>query len=139
MNGEVKMLEEMIKNGYGKEEKMVCSELILNGSNEVFSLGLNEDAMRLSAAFGGGMYTGGTCGAVVSALMVIGYMNTESYAKHSPAMKEKVIEFQEIVTKELGSINCIELKDMHYDDTIGCQKVYTEVARLLEEFVKEAK
>ena len=49
-----------------------------------------EEALKLSSAFGGGMYAGETCGAVTGSLMAIGY----KYGHCKPgdaAAKEKVI------------------------------------------------
>ena len=48
-----------------------CCERILRGANIAYDLGMREEDMRVSAAFGGGMGIGSTCGAIAGALMVL--------------------------------------------------------------------
>ena len=57
------MLYDLIMNDFGKEEDYNCAEKILYGANKVYNLGLSKEALKLSAAFGGGMGIESTCGA----------------------------------------------------------------------------
>ena len=47
-----------------------CCERILRGANIAYDLGMREEDMRVSAAFGGGMGIGSTCGAIAGALKI---------------------------------------------------------------------
>ncbi len=130
------MLETMILNDFGKEEDYNCAEKILSGANIAFELGLHQNTYKLSSGFGGGMATGKTCGAVVSALMVLGFLNTDTVAHKSPEMKALIIDYQETFRKRMGDIECVYLKDKFFVEDEGCKKVVSEAAKLLDELVK---
>lgn len=129
------MLEEAIMKDFGNEEDYNCAEKILCGANEVYGLGLSKEVCKLSAVFGGGMGTGRTCGAVISALMVLGYLNTETVAHQSPEVKAMAIKYQEQFISRMGSVDCSYLKENHFDETEGCKRIIVEAARVLDEFV----
>jgi C_GCAxxG_C_C family probable redox protein len=78
---------EMVVNNM-QVDKMNCAQSILAAYCE--ELGLKkEDALRIAMGFGGGMgYTGGICGAVTGAYMVIG-LKTKITDNNLPACKEK--------------------------------------------------
>ena len=60
-----------------------CSQITLGHCAE--KIGLDEkSAMRMSSAFGGGMWNGETCGCVVGALMALGY----KYGTDAPGQNE---------------------------------------------------
>ena len=65
------MLAELIESGFGNSEDFNCAEKILYGANQAYQLGLNKDALKLSAGFGGGMGIGDTCGALTASVMVL--------------------------------------------------------------------
>ena len=130
------MLEKMIQEDFGDKEDYNCAEKILCGANKAYGLNIEDKSLKLSAAFGGGMGTGRTCGAVASALMVIGYMNTETVAHKSPEVRAMAIEFQEKFIESMGSVDCSDLKDRYFKEEIGCKRVIEEAARLLDSVVK---
>jgi C_GCAxxG_C_C family probable redox protein len=79
-------------------EKMNCAQAVLTTFCE--ELGMEKmDALRVAMGFGGGMgNTGGTCGAVTGAYMVIGLkMNLES--NDLPTCKEKASALVKEFTK----------------------------------------
>ena len=47
------MLYELLQNGYGKDHDWNCAEKILYGANEAYHLGLDRNAFKLAAGFGG--------------------------------------------------------------------------------------
>lgn len=129
------MLETMILNNFGKEDDYNCAEKILSGGNIAYGLNLDDNIFKLSSGFGGGMATGKTCGAVVSALMVLGLLNTRSVAHQSPEMKALVIKYQEIFDERMGSTECGYLKEKFFVEGEGCKKVISQAAKLLDELV----
>lgn len=131
------MLEKMIREDSGIKKDLNCAEKILYGANDAYGLGIEDRSLKLSSAFGGGMGTGGTCGAVASALMVIGYMKTETVAHQSPEVKAMAIAFQEAYIHVMGSINCSDLKEQYFDESDGCKKVILAAAKVLDGLVKE--
>lgn len=131
------MLEQLVKNGFGKDEDYNCAEKVLYGANEVYGLGLDTKALKMAAAFGGGMGTGRTCGAVAAALMVIGAVKTEKVAHQSPEVKAMAVKFQEDYEGRMKSIDCAPLKEMHADETIGCSKIIETAAEVLDQLMAE--
>ncbi|MDR0468752.1 MAG: C-GCAxxG-C-C family protein [Peptococcaceae bacterium] len=98
-----------ILNGF--KERMHCSQQVLMEWAE--ELGYDrEEAARMAAPFGGGMFRGDTCGAVGGAMIAIGmkYGNsTPGDAKKDDAMQDKVKEFQEKFAARNGSTICRDL------------------------------
>ena len=64
-----------------------------------------EELLRMSAAFAGGMFRGDTCGAVTGALMALGL----AYGDDAALTAEKTAEFQAAFTERFGSTICREI------------------------------
>ena len=93
-----------------------CSQIVLRECAE--DLGYDrEEAARMAAPFGAGMFHGDTCGAVCGAMIAIGmryghdqHGDTEGNAR----MLEKVAEFQEKFIACHGSTICRDLLGYDY-------------------------
>ena len=97
------------------EEKLVsslnCAQIVFSSFSE--DTGIPEDqAELLTSAFGGGMYSGETCGAVVGALLTLG----TKYGTKIPVnptdmdiMREKTLAFRERFKQKHGSCLCREI------------------------------
>jgi C_GCAxxG_C_C family probable redox protein len=95
-----------------KLHKMNCAQAVLAAFCEDLGWEI-DDALRIAMGFGGGMgYTGGTCGAVTGAYMVIGLM-IDFNADQLQACKEKayamVHEFDARFKQLHGTVLCGEL------------------------------
>ena len=134
-------------------EGFMCSQAVLSAYAEQFGLD-REAALKVSAAFGGGMgRMGETCGAVTGAFMVIGlkYGRTavedrESHEKTTGLVREFVDGFKSIN----GSIVCRELLgcdlstqdglktfvDKKLRDTL-CTKFVRDAAQIIEQLLKK--
>ena len=55
---------------YYKKKKYNCSETIIHAANDVYSLNLDKDSMKMLAGFGSGLYSGKTCGALIGCVAV---------------------------------------------------------------------
>src|SRR4030066_960128 len=105
-------MSDVEKAGACFNEGFMCSQAVLSAYAEQFGLD-HEAALRVSAAFGGGMgRMGETCGAVTGAFMVIGLkygrtavQDPQSHEKTTRLVKEFVDRFKAIH----GSIVCREL------------------------------
>ena len=88
-----------------------CSQVVFMEVAE--ELGIDRDeAARLAAPLGGGMFRGDTCGAVTGAMLAIGarYGHFEPHDKEGDMrQQEKVKEFQKQFTERFGSTICREL------------------------------
>ena len=81
-----------------------CSQVVFMEVAE--ELGIDRDeAARLAAPLGGGMFRGDTCGGVTGSLMAIGL----AFGDDVELMKQKVAEFQTAFTERCGSTICREL------------------------------
>ena len=128
-------LSELLENGYGEEHDLNCAETILWGANAVYDLGLDRNALRLAAGFGGGMGVEATCGALTGAVMVIGRLFTRDRGHESPRLKELCSRFLEAYRTEMGSIDCAPLKARYRTEELKCRPVVLKAARLLEELI----
>jgi C_GCAxxG_C_C family probable redox protein len=130
-------LSELVESGYGEEHDLNCAETILWGANAVYELGLDRNALRLAAGFGGGMGVEATCGALTGAIMVIGRMFTRDRGHESPRVKELCVRFLGAYRARMGSIDCAPLKARYRSEELKCRAVVLESARILEKIIAE--
>ncbi len=104
-----------------------CSQAVLGTYGPRF--GLNEDeAMRVSAGFAGGMRMAETCGAVTGAFMVLGLAYCDEKCRAAEERKqayEQVVSFAEEFKARHESLACRDL--------LGCDISTPEGARLATE------
>lgn len=88
-----------------------CSQVVL--AHAAQAVGLDESlALRLGAAFGGGMFCGGVCGCVTGALMALGcaYGHDQPFdSVRSEQAKALALEFQARFAQENGNLQCSDL------------------------------
>jgi C_GCAxxG_C_C family probable redox protein len=130
-------LSELVENGYGEEHDLNCAETILWGANEAYDLGLDRNALRLAAGFGGGMGVQATCGALTGAVMVIGRIFTRDRGHESPRVKELCARFLGVYKARMGSIDCAPLKDRYRSEELKCRAVVLQAARILDALIVE--
>src|SRR5665647_1462580 len=82
------MLRTLILQGYGEKEDLNCAEKILYGANQVYHLGLDQQALKMVAGFGGGMAIESVCGALTASIMVLGYLFIKKNAHESSRIKD---------------------------------------------------
>ena len=88
-----------------------CSQIVMGYAAE--KLGICSDkALKISAAFGGGMWAGRTCGAVVGALMALGvkygYSEPNSTEQKNILLGKKA-EFEQKFAAENKSVVCKDI------------------------------
>jgi C_GCAxxG_C_C family probable redox protein len=115
------MVPEGNRKRRNKMDKMSVAELFMKGfdcSQVVLAecagdLGITrEEACRMSAAFGGGMGVGETCGAVVGAMIALGLKYghcREDAMEQKDVMNRKRAEFIEAFRGKYGSCACRDL------------------------------
>lgn len=125
----------MNKNALNKEDiaklfqnGIDCSQIIVDEERK--DLGLTrEEALKMSAAFGGGMGIGETCGAVIGAMIVLGlkYGNTgENQPEQKTLLNEKRAEFIKRFTKLYPSCVCKELLGYDFSKPEEVGKIFEE-------------
>ena len=133
------MLKELLASGYGKEQNYCCSEKLLYGANEAYGLHLPPEALKLSAAFCGGMGLGAVCGAMSASLMVLAHLYVKEKNHESTRIKTLNQEFAQKFQNQLGSWDCKDLK-LKYPSAAGNGKcdlnlILTTAAAILDEMV----
>lgn len=131
------MLVELIKNGYGNEQKLNCAQKILHASNEAYQLNLSEDALSLAGGFGGGMAVESTCGVITAGVMVL-----SSLFPAKDEISKKILygitkDFIETYRQKMGAIDCAPLKKMYRTEDTGCQDVIVEAAIILDQIIQK--
>lgn len=131
------MLYDLIMDGFGEKENYNCAEKILYGANKAYNLGLSKEALKLSAAFGGGMGIESTCGALTGATMALSSKYVKNICHEDKKIKELTKSFFEQFEKEMESINCKELKSKYKREDIGCKNIILMAAKTLDSIVEE--
>jgi C_GCAxxG_C_C family probable redox protein len=120
-----------------------CAQSVMNAF--VDELGIDRvTALKLTLGFGGGMgHTGGTCGAVTAAVMVLGLRQSLDLANPKANRDEVynlVQEFSRRFIQRHGSINCSQLLGYDLSTPAGAAAVKAKglSASLCPTFVKSA-
>lgn len=134
------MLVETMKKYYDKKYDLNCAECILTATNEEYDLDVPKKAIKSMAAFGGGMGIGSVCGAITGSIAALGIMFAEDRGHASPQVKEMTVELISNFNEKLGSMDCIQLKEMYYENQeYRCIKMMEIAAISLEEIINKNK
>ena len=143
-----KLTENEVLQKFG--EGFDCSQIVLEYCSEKFNL-TKEEALKIAACFGGGMWHGETCGCVIGSLIALGmkYGNTEPNDKDT---KDKLLamkaELEEKFSQKHGSCKCKEILgyDLSTEDGMAkimekkllqtkCPKVVLDTCDILDEMI----
>jgi C_GCAxxG_C_C family probable redox protein len=113
-----------------------CAEKILYGANDVYSLGLSKEALRLSAGFGGGMGVEDTCGIVTGGVMVLSSLFVKDRGHEGPRIKELNTEWFQRMNEVFSSTSCRPLKAKYRSEERGCADLILNAAKALDEIVE---
>ncbi len=127
-----------------------CSQVVLEHFSRKMHL-KKEDALRIGACFGGGMWHGETCGCVVGSLIVLGmkYGTTKPNDKETKdLLLQKKAEFEKEFCKKQGSCICKEILgyDLSKEEDMAkimelklletkCPKAVIDACNILEKMV----
>ena len=90
------------------------------------------------AGFGGGMASGGVCGAISGAVAVLGIMFTEERGHKSPKVRAMTQEFIKRFKEEMGYIDCRDLKTKIVNpEEKACSHMIEVSVEILESIIKE--
>ena len=117
-----KLTENEVLQKFG--EGFDCSQIVLEYCSEKYNL-TKEEALKIAACFGGGMWHGETCGCVIGSLIALGmkYGNTEPNDKDT---KDKLLamkaELEKKFLKSMVAVNAKKYWDMIYQLKMAWQK-----------------
>ncbi len=101
----LEQVTEMLNQGYD------CGQVVLYSAAE--KLGLDKaETLRLAAGFGGGMFAGESCGAVVGGIIALGYAQGHWECGDMETKGQfcaRVTEFRTKVIEKLGSTMCRDI------------------------------
>lgn len=130
------MLSDLMKQGFGEKEDLNCAEKILYGANIAYDMGLDKESLKLAAGFGGGMAIEDKCGALTASIMVLGKLFVKERAHESTRIKELTKELFNEYKKEMGTIDCTQLKEKYVIDELKCRNIIIKAAEVLDSIVK---
>ena len=128
-------LSEFIKDDCHQDLDLNCAETILYGANEVYNLGLDKNALKLAAGFGGGMGIESVCGALTGAIMVLGNLFVINNAHESSKIKKLDKKLFNLYMNKTGEIHCKPLKDKYYNEDKKCKETIVKAAEVLDEII----
>ncbi len=131
------MLTTLLMEGYGEQEDFNCAEKILYGANQAYHLNLDENFLKMSAGFGGGMAIENVCGTLTASIMVLGLLFVKKNAHESTKIKDLTQELLNTYQQEMGDIDCGPLKANHRTEEIKCKNVILKAAQILDKIIKK--
>lgn len=120
------------------QQKYNCSESMLRGMNDYYQLKLDDQALKLAAGFGGGLYAQDVCGCLTGAVMALGALRVKDQAKTTANFTDEVQQLYEAFRDEYGHVDCAVLRQTQRDPVLGCAAFIHRVADFFEEIIKES-
>ena len=131
--------EELVHHYYF-DENYNCAETIIHAANDYYHLNVTEEDMKLFGGFGGGMFSGAVCGALVGSVAVISKMIVERSAKQEKEyVRPKIQLMVRTFKNHLDGLSCVELKPKYHTKEEGCYKTILLGAQALEMTVNKLK
>lgn len=130
----------MLKDCFEKyyfEGNYNCAESILRAANDYYELGLHDKDMIMVGAYGAGIQTGDTCGAVLSAVAVLSMKYVEAKAHESNDIKPVVNLFMSKFNDKYGSTLCKDIKPQSFKPEYRCRETIIAACDMLEETIDE--
>ncbi|NDJ75985.1 MAG: C_GCAxxG_C_C family protein [Chloroflexi bacterium] len=112
-----------------------CSEAILMAVGEFLNLALDENVIRASSGFAGGVgRSRDLCGAISGGVMLIGIEHGRTSAdQNDDFCQELSARFHQRFVAELGSSQCAALREQHE----SCAILVEQAARILIDVLEE--
>lgn len=123
---------ELSENEKDQMAHINCCERVIMSANEVLSLELSDDALRIAKGFGGGMKIESTCGVITGGVMAL-----SKYYFDDSRLNDIVADFILSYERMYGSISCDHLKDHYRTEDKGCQPVIINAGQLLDEIINK--
>ena len=134
MSERVKKTLENHKKGYNCAQAVVCAYCDLLGVDE-------KDAFKMAEAFGFGMGTMGTCGAVSAMAALVGMKMSDGNLDNPETKKQCYKKIKEMTNrfKDMNkSIICAEIKGVNGGNVLrSCDGCIEDAAKIVEEMLLE--
>lgn len=130
------MLKELLPKYYF-DQNYNCAEAILRAANEYYNLGLHERDMIMVGAYGAGIQSGNTCGAVLAVAAVLSLKYVEAKAHESKDIRAVVQKMMRKFNEKYGSILCKDIKPQSFKPEYRCRMTIEAACDILEETIAE--
>ena len=130
------MLKDLLPKYYF-EQNYNCAETILRAANEYYNLKLHDRDMILVGAYGAGIQSGNTCGAVLSAAAVLSMKYVEAKAHESEDIRPVVVKLMRKFNEKYGSTLCKDIKPQSFKPEYRCRETINTACDILEETIAE--
>lgn len=130
----------MLKDLLGKyyfDQNYNCAETILRAGNEYYNLGLHDRDMIMVAAYGAGIQSGNTCGAVLAGASILSMKYVEAKAHESEDIRPVVVNMIRKFNAIYGSTLCKDIKPQSFKPEYRCQKTIETACDIIEEVIQE--
>lgn len=130
----------MLKDLVGKyyfDQNYNCAESVLRAGNEYYDLGLHDRDMIVVAAYGGGIQSGNTCGAVLAGAGILSMKYVEQKSHDSKDIRPVVLKLIQQFNKTYGSVLCKDIKPQSFKPEYRCQKTVETACDILEAVIAD--
>ena len=128
----------MLKDLYEKyylNENYNCAETLIRAANEYYDLGLHDRDMIAFGVYGGGIQTGNTCGAILSAASVLSMKYIEKKAHDSKDIRPVTTMLIREFNNKYGSVLCKDIKAQSFKPDIRCRDTVETACDILEQVI----
>lgn len=130
------MLKDHLANYYF-EGNYNCAETIIRAGNDYYNLGLHDRDMIMMGAFGAGIQTGNTCGAILAGASILSMKYVPAKAHESTEIKPVVALFMRKVKEAYGSHLCKDIKAQTFKPEYRCKVTIETICDILEATIEE--
>lgn len=130
----------MLKDLLGKyyfDQNYNCAETILRAGNEYYDLGLHDYDMKLVAAYGAGIQSGNTCGAVLAGASILSMKYVEAKAHESDDIRPVVNMLIKAFNEEYSSTLCKDIKPQSFKPEYRCLKTIETSCDIIEKVIAD--
>lgn len=130
------MLKDHLANYYF-DGNYNCAETIIRAGNDYYNLGLHDRDMIMMGAYGAGIQTGNTCGAILAAAAILSMKYVEAKAHESAEIKPVTTLLMRKVREAYGSTLCKDIKVQSFKPEYRCKVTIETICDILENTIEE--
>ena len=130
----------MLKDLVGKyylDQNYNCAESVLRAGNEYYDLGLHDRDMIVVAAYGGGIQSGNTCGAVLAGAGILSMKYVEQKSHDSKDIRPVVMKLIQQFNRTYDSVLCKDIKPQSFKPEYRCQRTVETACDILEAVIAD--
>ena len=130
----------MLKDYYDKyyfEGNYNCAETIIRAANECYELGLHDRDMIMMGAYGAGIQTGNTCGAILASAAVLSMKYVEAKAHESADIKPVTKKLLKKFREKYNSTLCKDIKAQSFRPEYRCRMTIETACDILDATIEE--